>query len=191
MAIEAVPEPRIEKHEGILVVRDDLIEGGTRRVIRHFLTDADEFVYASPAYGYGQVALAGLQLCRRRQACHGVCRQAQPVAPADLRGPAGRGRIVDQGFYRNFVSGTIGAFEAAGAHLYNKATLVTAVGSLPIRIGKQFGRYRKLGKTHQNVLVFYNGQPKGIPEQSGECDLGGLAVRETAGAEFSVGRERP
>lgn len=67
-----------------------------------------------------------------------------------------------KGFYRSFVSDTIAAFEAADARLYNEAVLVTAVGSLPIRIGKQFGRYRKLGKTHQNVLVFYNGEPKGI-----------------------------
>jgi hypothetical protein len=77
-----------------------------------------------------------------------------------------------QGFYRNFVSETIGAFESAGARLYNEAILVTAVGSLPIRIGKQFGKYRKLGKTHQNVLVFYKGDPKEIPETLGECQFG-------------------
>jgi hypothetical protein len=34
-----------------------------------------------------------------------------------------------RGFYRNFVSETIAAFEAAGAHLYNEAVLVTAVGA--------------------------------------------------------------
>jgi len=67
-----------------------------------------------------------------------------------------------KGFYRGFVADTIRAFEDCGAHLYNEAILVTAVGSLPIRIGTQFGRYRKLGKTHQNVLVFYNGEPKNI-----------------------------
>lgn len=85
-----------------------------------------------------------------------------------------------QGFYRSFVSRTIDAFECAGAHLYNEAVLVTAVGSLPIRIGKQFGRYRKLGKTHQNVLVFYNGQPKAIPDNFGECDLGELPSEDEA-----------
>jgi DNA modification methylase len=83
-----------------------------------------------------------------------------------------------QGFYRNFVSETIAAFESAGVRLYNEAILVTAVGSLPIRIGKQFGRYRKLGKTHQNVLVFYNGQPKSIPETFGECDFGEINQAE-------------
>jgi DNA modification methylase len=62
-----------------------------------------------------------------------------------------------KGFYRNFPAHTIEAFQDAGMTLYNEAVLVTAVGSLPIRIGKQFGSYRKLGKTHQNVLVFYKG----------------------------------
>ena len=64
------------------------------------------------------------------------------------------------GFYRNFVSDTIAAFQDAGARLYNEAILVTAVGSLPIRVGKQFEAGRKLGKTHQNVLVFVKGNPR-------------------------------
>ena len=53
------PKPVIEKYGKVYVVRDDLIPGGTkRRVIDCLLTGADEFVYASPAYGYAQVALA-------------------------------------------------------------------------------------------------------------------------------------
>jgi len=72
----------------------------------------------------------------------------------DIRGP--------DGFYRNFPAETIKAFQDAGAVLYNEAVLVTAVGSLPIRIGKQFGKNRKLGKTHQNLLVFFKGDPKAI-----------------------------
>lgn len=76
-----------------------------------------------------------------------------------------------QGFYRNFVSDTIAAFEDAGAVLYNEAILVTAVGSLPIRVGKQFQSVRKLGKTHQNVLVFYKGDPRKIKE-FGEVEAG-------------------
>lgn len=79
-----------------------------------------------------------------------------------------------KGFYRNFVSDTIGAFEAAGARLYNEAILVTAVGSLPIRVGKQFSSTRKMGKTHQNVLVFSKGDPKKATAALGECDFGDL-----------------
>ena len=55
--------------------------------------------------------------------------------------------------------------------LYNEAILVTSVGSLPIRVGKQFDASRKLGKTHQNVLVFIKGDPKRATEACGEIDI--------------------
>jgi DNA modification methylase len=58
------------------------------------------------------------------------------------------------GFYRGFVADTIKAFQENGLELYNDAVLITCVGSLPIRVGKQFESGRKLGKTHQNILVF-------------------------------------
>lgn len=64
------------------------------------------------------------------------------------------------GFYRGFVADTIKAFEEVGMPLYNEAILVTAVGSLPVRVSAQFERSRKLGKTHQNVLVFAKGDPR-------------------------------
>lgn len=54
-----LPNPIIERFGRVLVVRDDLIPGGTkRRVIDCLLTGGNEFVYASPAYGYAQIALA-------------------------------------------------------------------------------------------------------------------------------------
>lgn len=65
-----------------------------------------------------------------------------------------------KGNYRNFTGDTVEAFRAAGLHFYNEAILVTAVGSLPVRVGKQFSAGRKLGKTHQNVLVFVKGDGK-------------------------------
>lgn len=80
------------------------------------------------------------------------------------------------GMYRGFVPATIAAFEAAGAQFYNEAILITAVGSLPIRITKQFEASRKLGKTHQNVLVFCKGDPK----------LACEAMRRAAGDEPAV-----
>ena len=61
------------------------------------------------------------------------------------------------GFYRGLVLDTVRAFTEQGMGLYNDAILITSVGSLPLRVGKQFGTYRKLGKSHQNVLVFYKG----------------------------------
>ena len=64
------------------------------------------------------------------------------------------------GMYRGFVADTINAFREVGMPLYNDAILVTAVGSLPVRVSSQFERGRKLGKTHQNVLVFAKGDPR-------------------------------
>lgn len=64
-----------------------------------------------------------------------------------------------RGIYYGFPWHTIQAFQDAGALLYNEAVLVTAVGSLPVRITKQFNAGRKLGKTHQNVFVFVKGDP--------------------------------
>lgn len=79
------------------------------------------------------------------------------------------------GFYVNLPGRTIEAFEAAGARFYNDAVLVTAVGSLPIRVGRQFVAARKLGRTHQNVLVFAKGDPKRATEACGEVEFGEIA----------------
>jgi hypothetical protein len=84
-----------------------------------------------------------------------------------------------RGIYRNFVSATIDAFQAAGAMLYNEAILITSVGSLPIRAGKQFKAARKLGKTHQNVLVFVKGDPKRATKACGDVDVSGALAAVT------------
>lgn len=57
-----LPNPIIEIHEGIQVVRDDLLDGGTKRRGFNVWIQAnmgvDEWVYASPRQGYAQLALA-------------------------------------------------------------------------------------------------------------------------------------
>lgn len=72
-----------------------------------------------------------------------------------------------KGLYRGFVSDTIAAFRDAGASLYNEAILITQAGSLPIRVGKQFETTRKLGKTHQQLLMFVKGDPKKATQACG------------------------
>jgi hypothetical protein len=56
-----LPPQTITNHEGFLVVRDDLIAGGTkRRVLSQLFNDmaAKELVYPSVPYGSGPVAVA-------------------------------------------------------------------------------------------------------------------------------------
>jgi hypothetical protein len=85
------------------------------------------------------------------------------------------------GFFVNLPGRTVEAFEAAGAKFYNDAILVTAVGSLPIRVGRQFTASRKLGRTHQNVLVFCKGDPKRATEACGQVEFG--EIEEETGEE--------
>jgi hypothetical protein len=45
----------------------------------------------------------------------------------------------------------------AGMSYYDEVILATMVGSLPIRAGKPFEVSRKIGKSHQNILIFVKG----------------------------------
>lgn len=79
------------------------------------------------------------------------------------------GEVRDKnGVYRNFVSDTITAFQDAGLMYYNEMILVNQVSSLAIRAGRTFSASRKIGKCHQNVLVFYKGIPKNINSLYGD-----------------------
>jgi len=81
------------------------------------------------------------------------------------------------GGYCNFVFDNTHIMQNCGLVYYNEAVFITPIGSLPIRTARQFPASRKLGKGHQNVLVFYNGDPRNInkhfPRQVTLADLGG------------------
>jgi DNA modification methylase len=79
------------------------------------------------------------------------------------------------GCYVNLPGRTVEAFEAAGAWFYNDGILVTAVGSLPVRVGRQFEVSRKLGRTHQNVMIFIKGDPRKATEACGAVEFGEIA----------------
>lgn len=72
------------------------------------------------------------------------------------------------GSYHGIVPDVIRAFTAAGAHFYNEAILVTAIGSLAARAGRHFESGRKLGRAHQNVLIFVKGDPQRAHEALGQ-----------------------
>lgn len=82
------------------------------------------------------------------------------------------GEVRDKhGVYRNFIPDTIAAFQEAGLLYYNEMILVNNIGSLAMRAGKQFSNSRKIGKQHQNVLVFYKGDPSKIKDNFPELDF--------------------
>lgn len=103
-----------------------------------------------------------------REIIAAACRMLKPNRFACFVVGEVRGK---DGNYYNFVGDTVQAFLDAGLRLYNEAILVTAIGSLPIRAGKQFSAARKLGKTHQNVLVFLKGDAKKATAALGKIDV--------------------
>jgi DNA modification methylase len=90
----------------------------------------------------------------------------------------GEFRSKNNGTYQNFVSDTIQAFTEAGLNYYNEAILVTVCGTLPIRAGRQFQQSRKIGKTHQNVLIFVKGDPLLATQACGNVELTDLGIVE-------------
>lgn len=140
-------------------------------------TEAD-FVFSCPPYADLEVYsddpadLSTLGYAEFRAAYREIiaasCRMLKPDRFACFVVGEVRGK---DGAYYNFVGDTVQAFVDAGLKFYNEAILVTAVGSLPIRAGKQFSASRKLGKTHQNVLVFVKGDAKRATLACGEVEV--------------------
>jgi hypothetical protein len=76
----------------------------------------------------------------------------------------------ENGNYCNFPAGTINAFRKAGLHLYNEAILVTCITSLALRTKTFFDKSRKLGKGHQNVLIFVKGDGRRAADYMKSCE---------------------
>lgn len=79
-------------------------------------------------------------------------------------------RDVKTGNYRGFVADTVNAFREVGMELYNDAILLTPTGSLPVRAGRQFRGGRKLGKAHQNILLFVKGDGRKAAAKCGDFE---------------------
>ena len=100
--MDDLPGPVIKRYGAIDVVRDDLIAGGTK-VRALTLEGANEFVYASPAAGYAQVALAiaarrygkrATVFCAQRKVLHARTAEAQSAGAKIVQVPCGYMTVV-------------------------------------------------------------------------------------------------
>ncbi len=69
----------------------------------------------------------------------------------------GEVRHKNTGEYIGLVPNVINIMRDAGYKYYNEIILQTPIGNLHIRAGNYINTTRKVGKMHQNVLVFYKG----------------------------------
>ena len=74
------------------------------------------------------------------------------------------------GMYYDFAGDTIRAFQNAGLGYYNEGIIINVAGTLPVRAPKQFNSGRKLGKQHQQFLVFYKGDASKIKDKFGSFE---------------------
>jgi len=66
------------------------------------------------------------------------------------------------GAYAGLVPETIRIMQSAGFQYYNELILINSAGTVPIRVTKSMNAGRKVGRVHQNVLVFFKGDPGNI-----------------------------
>lgn len=89
------------------------------------------------------------------------------------------GEVRDKnGIYRGFVNDTVEAFEAAGLSFYNEIILINPAGTLPLRVQKIFNASRKIGKCHQNILIFVKGDPKNATIACGTVEMPEIEMDE-------------
>jgi hypothetical protein len=91
--------PVLQEIDNVFVVRDDMLPGGTkRRALPVLMNGAGEYVYASPVYGYAQVALAHVAresgkratvFCARRSVRHARTLEAEAAGARIIEVPCG------------------------------------------------------------------------------------------------------
>lgn len=74
------------------------------------------------------------------------------------------------GFLKNFNGATKNCFKRAGAMLYNEIKLIQPYGTAMLRADRVFGSNKKVVKVHEDVLIFYKGDPKKIKEVFNESN---------------------
>lgn len=168
------------------------MEGDSRDVLAKLIkqsTIAADFLFSCPPYGDLEVYsddpkdLSTMDFAEFSKAYRQIILQACDLLKGDRFACFVVGDFRDErGRYRNFPGLTIRCFEEAGLALYNEAILVTAADSLPIRARKMFESTRKLGKTHQQLLVFLKGDPRKATEAIGEVEFGEPANIEDVAA---------
>lgn len=172
--------------------------GDSREIDVHAAGVEADFLFSCPPYADLEVYsddprdLSTLAYTEFKQAYLTIIEKACALLKPDRFACFVVGEVRDKrGNYYGFVPDTIAAFRAAGLEYYNETILVTAAGSLPIRAGKQFAATRKMGKTHQNVLVFVKGDARAATEAIGEVEFGELHIPDQEeGAESEVGDRR-
>ncbi|MDR7487184.1 MAG: pyridoxal-phosphate dependent enzyme [Armatimonadota bacterium] len=129
--------------------------------------DLSTMDYPAFVEAYGQIIRAAVDRLRADRFIAWVV--------GEVRGP--------DGAMRGLVADTVRLFQQAGAAFWNEAILVQPVGSRSIVATRQFGGRRKMGKVHQQVLIFVKGDVERAVAAIGHVDFAQPEVTPTAEGE--------
>jgi 16S rRNA G966 N2-methylase RsmD len=156
------------------------IEGNSEDLSRLVTDQEFDLIFTCPPYwnleGYTEDDERDLSRCKtyrefleRYKACfrqavaHLKENRFAVVVIADIRD-----KKAENGWCINLVGDTISCFEGLGLRYYNQLILLDPIGNSAQRVGIHWTHYRKVQKTHQNILVFWKGNDeKRIPEELG------------------------
>lgn len=79
-------------------------------------------------------------------------------------------RSKKDGSYYDFGGDVKRIFREAGAHLYNELILIEMSSSVALR-AKKYMESRKVAKMHQNILVFYKGDPANVRNEFAPIEI--------------------
>lgn len=94
------------------------------------------------------------------------------------------------GFYYGFADDVKRIFKEGGASLYNEIILVETGASTALRASR-YMESRKVAKMHQNILVFYKGDPKDIRANFPKIDYNPEDEQAFAAEATADGEEQP
>jgi hypothetical protein len=89
----------------------------------------------------------------------------------------------NKGFYRRFTDDVKDIFKSKNMLLYNEFILINSIGTAALR-APQFNIMRKPPKVHQNVLVFFKGDPKEIKNIYPKLDFSQIEQNESEDMEL-------
>jgi hypothetical protein len=143
------PEPVVKLYDGIHVVRDDLIPGGTkRRFVDSFMLTVsnNEVVYAATAYGGAQIALALAAAEAGKQATIFVAKRKKLYPRTQEAKDAGAKIIeVPMGFLSNVQAKARVYCEKTGAYLmpfgFDSVEARAAIAEAAKSVLKRYGRF--------------------------------------------------
>lgn len=178
-------------------VRPTWICGDSRDMDAHLAADFQcDFVFSCPPYAdlevYSDMAedLSNMDYPAFREAYFDIIRKAcsrlrDDSFAAFVVGEARQKK--DGGFYYGIVPDTIRAFEEAGLRYYDEMILVTQIAAKALTVAEGFAKSRKIGKIHQNILVFVKGDPV---KAAAKCKIDRQALADALAAEQADEAER-